>query len=141
MLACLFLSGLPGVALAKGPPPHGPPPLAVVVERHASEVGVDATTISRIHAMMKAERFTHEELRAEVRSAREALRSAMEADKPDPATVFEASLELGDAERALRDHRLSVDLAVIAELTPAQWAALRAQRPPMPQGHERPPRR
>ncbi|MEO0605377.1 MAG: periplasmic heavy metal sensor, partial [Myxococcota bacterium] len=114
------------------PPPPGPPPLVHVVERHGTELGIDEATQSRIAALAQSERSTHEALRDDVKAAHDALRAAMEVDVPDGASVLAASEQLGLAETALRNHRLEVDLSVIAELGPEGWATLRAHRPEPP---------
>lgn len=128
----------PALSHARPPgPPHGPPPLAMVVMHHADEIGIDANTQARIKDTMKAARSTIRSLHDDVRAAHDALRTALEAEVVDEGAVFDASAALADADLALRNRHLEVDLAVLAELTPTQRRVLKEQRPAP---GERPPR-
>ena len=118
---------------------HGPPPLALVVDRHADDLGLDATTTQTVSDIAEAARPMFEGLVGEVRSARHALRIAMESEITDEAAVFAASAAVGDAEQALRDHRLSVDLSIKQLLTTDQLAQLKSFRPERPSRRGPPP--
>lgn len=134
-LIALALS-IPALAHARPPgPPHGPkgpPPLAHVVERHASELDIGPELLEEIRRIDAEGRATAEPLHQAIRAAHDALRTAMDSDAPDPSTVFARSAELTDAEQRMRDHHLAEALDILALLTVEQRQTLKALRPERP---------
>lgn len=135
-LAALLLTlglALPAAALAKGPHHHGPPGphpgrMVKMLERNADKLGLDAATLERIQKTVDAGADAGEALRGDVRTAHEALRTAMDADQPDKAEVLRLVERAGLARIALEQHRMAVMFDVRALLTPEQQAAIKQLR-------------
>lgn len=126
----------PGGHGGPGGPGHGPP-LHVVLEHRADEIGVSPEIVQAVRELALAEEEASESLRQSLRERHEALREAIEAERPVEADVMAASAELGVAETAMREHHLRMTLEIRALLTPEQWEALRPPRGERPHHGER----
>ena len=115
-------------------PPPPPPPLALVVERHADELGLDAATLDRVRALDREARARADARHEELREARESLHALMESEDPDEAAAVELVERLGEMRTQDEVARVRTDLAVRALLTSEQFARLREMRPPRPEG-------
>lgn len=109
----------------------GPPPLAMVLERHAEELGVTDEQLDRVDEIMEASREQAEALRESVQRERDSLRTLVESDA-DTAAVLAQLEKVGEAQTALEAHRLTTTMQVRSLLTDEQRAALQelaAERP------------
>ncbi len=121
---------LPAASFARGP--HGGPR----IERALERLPLDAATRDAAFAVVDAARPEGRALRADVRAAHEALRSAVEAGEPAEAVMARADA-LGQLQTELRKHQLRTWLEVRAVLPAEQQQALAGA---MRHGHGHGPR-
>ena len=134
-LLAISLAGLAAGAAAQPsappnapPPPHGRwhpgsppgPPFSDVLERHADELGLDADTVARIHAIAEKSREAEKPLADQLRSLHQAMREMLEADAPKLDDVMQQADRIGALETELRKARLSTMLEIRALLSPEQ---------------------
>ena len=117
--------------------PHGPPPpLALAVERHADELGLDAAKLGSIIALQQQEHEDSAELRRSIEDGRGQLRALMDSEESDEAAVVSQVEALGTLETRARVARMRTDFAVRALLTREELATLKSLRPATPQDGE-----
>jgi Spy/CpxP family protein refolding chaperone len=91
-----------------------------VLERHADELGLDADTLARIHAIAEKAREAEQPLAQQLHSLHDAMRTMLEADSPKVDDVMQQADRIGVLETELRKARLSTMLEIRALLTPEQ---------------------
>ncbi|HTY17001.1 MAG TPA: periplasmic heavy metal sensor [Myxococcota bacterium] len=103
-------------------PPGGPPgpPFSDVLERHADELGLDADTLARIHAIAEKARVAEQPLAEQLRSLHDAMRTMLQADSPKVDDVMQQADRIGALETELRKARLSTMLEIRSLLTADQ---------------------
>lgn len=102
---------------------HGPDP-AGFVAHHAERLGLDAGTLEAIEGIVAASREETEDLRRELREARDRLHELLSASEPDEAQVMEQVEAIGQLETRLHQARVRALLQIRALLTPEQRAEL-----------------
>lgn len=110
------------------------------LEEKIDALNLDDATRTAIHKAFDAGRVTQEDLRNQIRQARQDLRAMLTQEKPDEAQVLAQAEVLGGLVTEQRKQALHTWLTVRALLTPEQRASLReAMRPhgTWKQGQER----
>ncbi len=125
-----------GDRMAQRRPQGPPPPLHVILEHHAEELGIDDATLDRIRGIAEDVRDEMDARHDAVRAAHEALRALGESPDADAAQVEAAARQLGDAEAAMAVLHVTTAQRMFALLTPEQREALRELAPPPPEGRE-----
>jgi Spy/CpxP family protein refolding chaperone len=91
-----------------------------VLERHADELGLDADTLARIHAIAAKAREAERPLADQLRSLHDAMRTMLEADAPKLDDVMQQADRIGALETELRKARLSTMLEIRSLLSAEQ---------------------
>jgi Spy/CpxP family protein refolding chaperone len=134
LVLCGFVSLLTPVLAQPPSPPrlHGPPHEARL-EHLVEAIGLDEKTLTEVYKIIDASKAEHRELRRKLREAHDHMRSLLEQDKPDEATVMAQADVIGGLETEARKQRLQTMLQVHALLTPEQRTKLlellRTRRP------------
>jgi len=132
-LVALSLAGFAAGAAAQGPGPDAPPhpgrwhpgappgpPFSDVLERHADELGLDADTLARIHAIAAKAREAEQPLADQLRSLHEGMHQMLEAEAPKFDDVMQQADRIGALETELRKARLGTMLEIRSLLSPEQ---------------------
>jgi len=117
---------LAGSAAFAGQGPHGGREGAPGQGLKAALATLDLTDAqqAKVKALLQGEKPKYDALREEGRAAREALRAAAKAEKPDPATVGTAFLRADAHRKTVRAEREASRQKLEALLTPEQRAKL-----------------
>lgn len=129
LLLCLVslaapLAAQPGPMRRQGPPV--PPDSAL------KSAGLSDAQIASVHDLVAARDAKLADVQPQLGPAHEALRAALEAATPDPATVGKAALAAHALEVKVRAADDAFRAAFEALLTPEQLAALKVRRPGPP---------
>jgi Spy/CpxP family protein refolding chaperone len=119
--AALLLAA--GPALAKGRHGHGM--LQARLEKHLEELGLEPERLEAVRALLDASRQAHEQHREQMRAAFDEMHALLDQDLPDEAAVMSQVERIGELRTEGHKAMLHTLLAVRAELTPEQRAALR----------------
>lgn len=143
-LAMMFLLGGLGAAAIASPPGggdfgerhrhRGPPPLHLIIQENADELGLSEETQAQIEAILEASRADHQALRAELEELHEGMKAFMDSEPVDAAAVLSQVASIGAVRTDLEVLRMSVMLDIRALLTPEQWEQLKELRPERPRG-------
>jgi Spy/CpxP family protein refolding chaperone len=138
VLALIGVFSLTTAAWARAPR-HGVDRMTRLEEK-IDALNLDDATRTAIHQAFDAGRVTQEELRNQIRKARQDLRAMLQDDTPDQDKVMAQAEVLGGLVTEQRKQALHTWLTVRALLTPEQRASLREAMQPhgtWKQGHER----
>lgn len=98
------------------------------LDANAARLGISDDTVKQIHGLVAEGRGAAEGMRAELTTARSALRDLLSAPQPDEAAVMAQARQIGALETKLLELRLHTLLRIRPLLTTAQVEALRAVR-------------
>lgn len=130
----MLLSALCGLGLlvmarpSSGFGPPGPAPGMDPerrLEKHLEELGLEPGQLGAVRALLDESRRAQEEQRERVRAAFEQMHALLDQDMPDESAVMNQAEVLGELHLAGHKAMLHTLLAVRAQLTPEQRAALR----------------
>jgi Spy/CpxP family protein refolding chaperone len=110
------------------------------LEEKIDALNLDDATRTAIHKAMDEGRVARDDIRSQLRKARQDLRAMLQQDNPAEAQVLAQSEVIGGLETKQHKQALHTLLTIRALLTPEQRASLReAMRPhgPWKQGQER----
>ena len=124
LMVCVLLTALttPGLSHAgaeRPPRDAGTQPDRFIAE-HAERLGLEAETLTAIHAIVEASRLQSKALWAELHQAHAQMRALRSQETPDPASVMRQADTIGALELAERKNRLQAMLQIRTLLTPAQ---------------------
>lgn len=119
----LFGGGPPGPPPYFEGGPHGPPD-GGFVGHHADRLGLGEETQATIEEIVATSRAEGEELREQLRAARERMHELLSEEVPEEEAVLGQAEVIGGLETELHKHRLRSLLAIGAHLTPEQRAEL-----------------
>ena len=94
------------------------------LEEKIAALNLDDATRSAIHKAIDEGRVAQDDIRSQLRKARQELRAMLLLDKPDETKVLAQSEVIGGLETGQRKQALHTWLAVRALLTPEQRASL-----------------
>ena len=94
------------------------------LEEKIDALNLDDATRTAIHKAIDEGRVAQDDMRSQLRKARQELRAMLLLDKPDEAKVLAQSEVIGGLETGQRKQALHTWLAVRALLTPEQRASL-----------------
>jgi Spy/CpxP family protein refolding chaperone len=94
------------------------------LEEKVDALNLDDATRTAIHKAIDEGRVAQDDMRSQLRKARQELRAMLLLDKPDEAKVLAQSEVIGGLETGQRKQALHTWLAVRALLTPEQRASL-----------------
>ena len=122
LLACTGVLSLSTSAWARAPR-QGFDRMTRLEEKIAA-LNLDDATRSAIHKAIDEGRVAQDDIRSQLRKARQELRAMLLLDKPDETKVLAQSEVIGGLETGQRKQALHTWLAVRALLTPEQRASL-----------------
>jgi len=110
------------------------------LEEKVDALNLDDATRTAIHKAIDEGRVAQDDIRSQLRKARQELRAMLQLDKPDETKVLAQSEVIGGLETGQRKQALHTMLTIQTLLTPEQRTSLReAMRPhgTLKQGQER----
>ena len=129
LVACVLLASLsvPGLSHAdteRPPRDVGSYSGRFLEEEYAERLGLEAETLTAIHAIVDAARIQNQTLREELHQAHAQMRELLSQAMPDADAVMRLADTIGGLELAERKSRLQAMLQIRALLTPEQRQGL-----------------